>query len=99
MKKVLRKNLVIDFGKTIDQLGSELIHTPDQYKRINNIGTIVLVGEGCQYFTHKDINKKVIVGQWNRMDCRFSPKAAKSLGLKERWHFIVPEQHIECLLE
>jgi len=99
MKKTLRNTVLVDCGKAIDQLGSNLIITPDKYKRMDNIGTIVLVGPKCVLLTKDDVGKKVITGIYGRDDCRFSPKASKEMALKEHWHIRVPEDYIEALLE
>lgn len=99
MKKLLRRNLLIDLGKPIDQLGADIIITPDKYKRLDNFGVIRNVSPGCRLFSKSDIGKKVICSTFHREDSRFSPTQSVKLSLNPHWHFIIPEQYIDALLE
>lgn len=97
--KPLRKNVVIDFGPVVDQLGAVNIITPDKYKRINNIGTIIAVADRCQLISPKDIGKKCVIGIHYRDDCRYKTDPSKEPDKKPHWNFIVPEDKVELYLE
>ena len=95
----MRKNLLVDFGKTINQLGAELIETPDEYKRINNIGEIVGVGPDCKLFDKSCIGNKVIISITRHEEDRIPPHKAKEYGLKPHWHFYVNERLVDAMIE
>ena len=99
MIKPTGRTLWVDMGPVQDQLGANLIVTPDRYKRIQNIGIILAVGDRCRMFNKKDVRKKVIIGTWNRGDCRFKTDPKKEKDKKAHWHFRIPEHKIEAMLE
>jgi len=99
MLRMLRKNVLIDFGPVVNTLGAKLIETPDVYKRVNNIGEIMSVGSRCSRLGSSDIGKKCVVNVIKDMEMRLPPAACEKAGLKRHWHFIVHESRIQVLLE
>jgi hypothetical protein len=91
--------VLVDLGKTINQLGSERIITPDKYKRIDNCGTIVATGPKCRLFNQSHIGKKVLVETYHRDDSRLNPTVSEKYGLKPHWHFLLPEDKLELIIE
>jgi hypothetical protein len=97
--KAVRANVIIDSGKVINQLGAELIETPDQYKRLNNMGKIISIGPECSYLTSQDIGKTCVVGVDRYAENRINPLTSQAIGLSPTWHYNVHESKIVCLLE
>lgn len=99
MIKPLRKNVLVDCGKAINQLESDLIVTPDKYRRLDNQVKIVAVGSKCELFTEKHVGKTVIVEIFNNEETRYSPRVSEKYGLNHSWHMMVPERFIQLLIE
>lgn len=100
--KPLRKLVLVDTGELVDpsyvRKGS-VIHMPDICKRIDNFGYIVAVSDRCELVSHKDIGKKCLLKVDHHDDYRIRPRTSKKIGLKPTWHFIVPESHIDAIIE
>lgn len=95
----MRRNVLVDLGPTTDLLGSELIITPDFYKRINSMGKIVSVGSGCKHIRPEDEGKTCTIGIEHDPDRRINPVDSKRMGLDPHWHFIMLEDDIQVRLD
>lgn len=97
--KAMRRNVIIDTGDVINQLGADLIETPQKYKRINNIGTIVSVGPECILLDESCVGKRCIMEVEHHCDNRWNPIMCMRAGLNKSWHFNVTEDKISAILD
>lgn len=95
--KMLRKNVLVDTGKLLG-LTSDLIITPDKYKMIGSIGTIIAVAPKCRRVHQEDVGRKVLLPIVHHEDQRIRPEAAEQLGLSKTYHFIVHEDHLKSFV-
>lgn len=95
----MRKNVLVDCGERIDHLGSDLIVTPEKYRRLDNQVKIVAVGSKCELFNQGHVGKTVIVEIFNNEETRYSPRVSEGYGLNHSWHMMVPERYIQLLID
>lgn len=98
MIRMMRKNVLVGLGNTINRLGAELIETPDIYKQIDSRGKILSVGSKCKKIKQEDIGKECLIDIIHFSEYRLSPKLCAQYGL-EGWNFIVNEDNIQLLME
>lgn len=94
----MRRMVLVDMGKTIDQLGAEYIITPDKYKRIDNIGTVISIGPKCRILTREDLGESCLVPNVHHEEYRFNPEKSERLGLKKNWHLMMLEDDVKMMI-
>lgn len=97
MIQAMRRNVLIDCGKTENQLGAVLIETPDIYKRIPNKGTIVSVGSKCRLLNQSHVGMQCIIDNHRHEVDRIPPDLAKKCGMDDHWYFNIHEDKITCI--
>lgn len=94
----MRRNVLIDTGKTVNWLGSKLIETPDYFKRISSEGTIVSIGPKCRNISKEYIGKRCIIDIQHDEDRRIRYDKAVKMGLNPHWHFIIHEDLVKVII-
>lgn len=98
MLKMMRRMVLVDMGPVIDQLGAELIETPEKYKRIPNIGTIISIGPKCRTMKREDLGEECLIPNVKYSEYKFNPNSSANLGLKKHWHFMLLEDDIQLVI-
>lgn len=94
MLKPLRKTVLVDMGPPCAGWDSEIIVCPDEYKKLNNKGTIRALGARVTRLSPGDIGKECIIGLVLDEESRISPRHSADLGLPRHWHVLCPERQV-----
>lgn len=99
MLRMMRRNVMVDLGPAVAGWDSDIIVAPDDYTKVNLIGSIIAVGPKCRLFRATDLGKRVAVQAIQDGDRRFSPRQSLDLGLPAHWHVIAFEEKVLFAME